>query len=120
MDGDLGKRQDAHHELVLLDRIHAAEARAERVVHGLVARAGAEDVGDPFGDLAVAGSKNRGERPSRCQEPVHLHPGDHILVPAEAVLRFGVGGEELVTGRYDHCADADLFDALSHLEMNRV
>ena len=108
MDGHVGERQGAHQELVLLDRVHAAEPRAERVAHGLVARAGAQDVGDPLGDLAVARAQDRVERPGGREQPVHLHAGDDVLEPPEAVLRLEVGREQLEAGRDDDRADLGL------------
>ena len=87
VDGDVGERQRAHEQLVLLDRVHAAEPRAQRVADRLVARAGAQDVRDPLGDLAVARAQDRVERPRRGEQAVHLHPGDDVLVDAIAVLR---------------------------------
>ena len=79
VDGHVGDGQGAHDQLVLLDRVHAAEARAERVADGLVARTGAQDVGDPLRDLAVARPQDRVERPGRGQQAVHLHAGDDVL-----------------------------------------
>src|SRR5450759_4092990 len=128
MDGDFGQRQGAHDELVLLYRVHAAEPRAERVVdsastvrsRSLVARAGAQDVGDPFGDLAVTGSQNRVERSGRRQQAIHLHARDDVLVAAEAVFRLGVRGEELVARGHDNRADAYLFDLHALVQIDSV
>src|SRR5450759_5142693 len=128
VDGDFGQRQRAHDQLVLLDRVHAAEPRAERVVdpastvrsRRLVAGAGAEDVGDPLRDLAVAGPKDRVEGSGRGQEPVHLHARDYVLVAAETVPGLGVGGEELVARGHNDGPDIDIFNLLAHVEMDGV
>src|SRR5450759_2612279 len=125
VDGDFGQRQRPHDELVLLDRIHAAEPRAERVVdpastvrsRRLVSGAGAEDVGDPLGDLAVARPQDRVEGSGRRQKAVHLHARDDVLVAAEAVFGLGVGGEELVAGRDDDGPDIDLFNPVSYTHL---
>ncbi len=120
MDGHVGDRQGAHDQLVLLDRVHAAEPRAERVADGLVARAGAHDVGDPLGDLAVARPQDRVERPGRGEQAVHLHAGDDVLEGAEAVLRLEVGGEQLEAGRHDDRADLDVHDLVAGAQVDAV
>ncbi len=118
MDGDVRERQGAHDQLVLLDRVHAAELRAERVADRLVARAGAHDVGDPVGHLPVARPQDGVVRAGRSEEPLHLDAGDHVLEAAVAVLRLRVGGEERVAGGDDHRADAD-FDSPARADRGR-
>ena len=118
VDGDVGERQGAHDQLVLLHGVHAAELGAERVVHRLVAGAGAHHVGDALGHLAVAGPQDRVERPRRRQQAVHLHAGDDVLVCPEAVLRLEVGIEELEAGGHDHGADLDVELALLHPQVD--
>ncbi len=108
VDGDVGERQRAHDQLVLLDRVHAAELRAQRVADGLVARAGAHDVGDPVGHLAVARPQHRVVRARRREQPFHLHARDHVLEAVVAVLGLEVCGEEREPGRDDHGADVDV------------
>ncbi len=118
VDSHVGQRQGAHEQLVLLDGVHAAEARAQRVAHRLVARPGAQDVGDPVRHLAVTRAQDRVERPGGRQQAVHLHPGDHVLEAAEAVLGLEVGGEQLEAGRHDDRADLDLVLLVARVEVD--
>src|SRR5665811_2219903 len=74
-------------ELVLLDRVHAAELRAQRVADCLVTRSGAGDVADPLRHLPVTGPQHGVERSGRGEQTVHLHAGDHVRELSEAVLR---------------------------------
>ena len=113
-------RQGAHDQLVLLDRVHAAEPRAERVADGLVARAGAHHVGDALRDLAVARPQDRVERPGRGEQPVHLHAGDDVLEGAEAVLRLEVRREQLEAGRHDDGADLDVHHLVACAQVDAV
>src|SRR5665811_911004 len=120
VDGHLRQWESTHDELVLLDRIHAAEPRTERVVDGLVAGTGAHDVSDPLGHLAVAGPEHGVVWARGGEQPVHLHAGDHVLEPAVAVFGLGVGGEQLVAGGDHGRRDLDLLDRVTHVQMNRV
>ncbi len=98
VDGDVGQRQGAHDQLVVLDGVHAADARAHRVAEGLVAGSGAQDEGDVVGDLAVARADHPVVGAGGGEQAVHLHAGDDVLVLAEAVLRLEFGREEGVAG----------------------
>ena len=108
VDGHVGQRQGAHDQLVVLDGVHAADARAERVADLRVAGAGAHDEADAVRDLAVAGTHDRVERPRRREQTVHLHAGDDVLELAVAVLGLGVGREESEAGGQHHGVDVDL------------
>ena len=81
---------------------------------------GAHDVGDPLGDLAVARPQDRVERAGRGEQPVHLHPGDHVLERAEPVLRLEVGGEQLEAGRHDHRPHLDVHDLVAGTQVDAV
>ena len=94
--------------------------RAQRVADGLVARAGAQDVGDVVGHLAVAGAHHGVVGPGGRQQAVHLHAGDDVLVAAVAVLRLGVGREELEAGGEDDGADLGLDLLALHVEVDAV
>ena len=120
MHGHVGERERAHDELVLLDRVHAAQLRAERVADLLVARPRAGDVGDAVRDLAVAGAQDGVEGSRGCEQPVHLHAGDDVGVGAVAVLGLEVGGEELVAGGDDHGCDLDLDLGVLHVQADGV
>ena len=101
VDGDVGHRQRPEQELGLLERIHAADARADGIVHGAVARAGAEDVGDIGGSFAVAGAQHVVERPGGGDQAVHLHGGDDVGELAEAEVGHEFGREEAKAGGHD-------------------
>ena len=78
VDGHVGQWQGAHQQLVLLDRVHAAEPRAERVADRLVARSGAHHVGDAFGHLAVARAQDVAVRAGRGQQSLDNQGVHHV------------------------------------------
>jgi len=79
VDRDLGQGQGAHEQLVLLDQYMQQNREQSGFPDLLVARARAQHVRDPLGNLAVAGAQDGVERPRRGEQPVHLHPGDDVL-----------------------------------------
>lgn len=120
VDGHVSQGQGTHDELVVLERIHAAEPGTEGVPHGLVARTGAEDEGYPLRDLAVARTEDGVVGSGRSQQPVHLHAGDDVGIAPVAVLRLEVGREELEPGREDDRPHLELALGRPHLQAHRA
>ena len=82
VDRDVGQRQRARQQHRLLDGVHAADARAVRHAQGLVARAGALDVGDAVGDLAVRGPEDAAVRAVRGEQSLHVQAADDVRWPS--------------------------------------
>ena len=109
VDGHVGQRQRTHHELGVLDGIHAADPAAERVADRVVARAVAEHDGNAFGLFAVRRPQYAVVRAGRCEQAIHLQTIDHVrdAPVAEQLLCGGV--EHFEAGREHHRADGELF-----------
>ena len=105
----------------LLGRVHAAEARTVRPVHGLVARAHALDEDHVLGFLAVGRTLDvpAGGTGGREQALV-LHAGDDIRVAALAVLRILVPVEEVITRGHDDRAHVHVDQLVLLLEIDAL
>ena len=103
VDCDIRLRVLLLNQLRILERGHAADARAVNVAHGCIPRAYALQESYGLGDLARARAYDLTlRRPGGIQHPLHLQCGDHIPIPSKAVLLFSGGIEGLPARGHDY------------------